>query len=129
MIKIGCATKDKKNFTKSHFGEADYFAVYEYVNNTFELDGYIENKPFEEKKDGDPKKANHVKKQLLKKDVNVVANCVFGQNITRISKKFVAIVSRINNIEKALQKVDISKLENLLEKDNNKQKIVYLKNS
>ena len=122
QIIIACATNDKKTFTGDHFGEAKLYKIFRFENGRFIFHTFIENIPFEEEKLGDPKKANHVKKLLKKKNVNMVANNVFGKNITKISKKFTAIVSRIENIDEALKKID----KEFLEK-NKKNKICYLK--
>lgn len=128
MIKIACATKDKECFTGEHFGEADYYIIFKLTENKCIYDCIIENIPFDEDKHGHKKKAQHIKKLFKQKGVNVVANDVFGKNISRINKKFVAAVSRVDNIKEALDKINLKKIEKLInEKNNNQKKIIYIK--
>ena len=130
MIKIACATDDGKNFTKVHFGSAKYYLIFKYeeYENRFKFVSKIENIPFEEKKDGDPEKANHVSNILKKESVNVIANKAIGPNIVRMRKKYVPVISSINNIEEALCKVDINLIKLELEKPAGEdKKVIYIK--
>lgn len=105
-IKIACGTNNKKDFTSNHFGDSEYFLIYEYnsENQSIELIKEIKN-TFEEEEEehGDVEKAKGV--SAILKDVQVLAAFVMGPNVTRMRKKFVPVISREKNILKTLDKI------------------------
>ena len=90
-LKFAFATDDGKTYNDKHFGDADYYDIYEIssienkfvkrINNTTEED--------DENIHADPIKAKSVVDLLKIEDVQVVISKVFGPNIKRIKKKFV----------------------------------------
>jgi len=90
--------------TDDHCGQSKYFYVYEITNDNFTLIEKRENVKYSEdktRKDGDPGKAKAVSSVLDGVDV-IVCN-IFGPNITRILKKFVAVVVREKDLRKSIE--------------------------
>ena len=107
MIRIACASDDGKHFARGHFGSARYFIIYEMNEMTGELNLFarIENIPFEEKRDGDPAKANHVSSILQRYDVQVIIGRAIGPNLVHMRLKYLPIVSRIDTLQDALKRI------------------------
>lgn len=112
-LRFAFATDDGKSFIDRHFGDADYYDIYEIssienkfikrINNTTEED--------DENIHADPKKAKSVVDLLKLEDVQIVASKIFGPNIKRIKKKFVCALlndEQISDSIKIIQKdIDI----------------------
>lgn len=136
MIIIACATNDGENFIKEHFGSADKYLIFEFdekkyystKEKNYKLYKIVNNIPFEEKRDGDPEKANVISKLLKPLGVKVLINKAMGPNIVRMRKQFACVISNINNIKESLQKLDIdSILEEIKRPEGKDRKVIYIK--
>lgn len=127
MYKIACATDDGKNFISRHFGDAEKYLIYEYdeEKGKFIFLEEVENRPFKEAHDGDPKKASFISSILAPKGVNILMNKAMGPNIVRMRKSFVVVISRINFIENALNKIDIDFVKRELAKEKGVEKEIF----
>ena len=129
-IKLACGTDNGIEFTNEHFGSSKYFLIYDFDLETKDLRFLkrIENSTQEEEKHGDIKKAKSV--SALLKNVFVLVAFRYGPNIIRIKKRFVPIISREKNIEKALNKVELysNKIKSEIKKEKGIDKeIIYIK--
>lgn len=106
---IACATDDGKNFIDRHFGDADYYMIYELTKGKFVLIDQIVNTSGEEKQHADPVKAKGIIDLLLEKKVQVSLTKVFGANINKVKKHIVPIIISTDDINSGLEKV----LENI----------------
>ncbi|RLB75226.1 MAG: hypothetical protein DRH24_19940 [Deltaproteobacteria bacterium] len=130
MIRIACASDNCKEFVGRHFGSAEYFLIYELDEETGEISFVekVKNIPFEEKHDGDPAKAGHVSSILAKYDVCVIINRAIGPNIVRMRKRFVPVISRVNDIEETLKRLDPQEITAENSKPRGKdRKVIYIK--
>ena len=91
------ATGDGESFTNQHFGDNDYYYIYDINTSESKFIKRINNTTttIEEKTHADFGKAMGVTKLLRKENVQVVVSKVYGPNIKRIRKKFVCVL--INN--------------------------------
>lgn len=95
------ATDDKENLMSRHFGDANFYAIYEITSDSVKFVKLIENTVDEEEEiHADPKKAGGIAKLLKAEKVEVSVSKVFGPNIKRIIKKFLCIISTELEIEK-----------------------------
>ncbi len=129
-IKLTCATDDKINFTKEHFGEAKVYLIYELNLENKELTFLEERKNTSSKEEvhGDPKKAKEISRLL--NDVQILVAFAMGPNIVRMRKKFVPVISRKINIKNALEllKSKTDELKGEVEKPIGEDKeIIFLK--
>ncbi|MDA3854693.1 MAG: hypothetical protein PF569_00430 [Candidatus Woesearchaeota archaeon] len=127
LIKLVCASDDGVNFSREHFGSAKKYLFY-----TLNLDSgeiiflkEINNSTPDERGHADPEKAKAVSDFLS--DAKILINFVFGPNIVKMRKKFVPIISKEENIDIALGKIN-EVLENIVSTiDNNGDKdILYI---
>jgi len=103
---VAFATNDGKNFINNHFGDADFYYIFEIGACSIKYLKFIENNSEEESGvHADPQKAKGVSKILLREKVNVVCSKVFVPNIKRIKKQFVCVLSQDKTIEAASQKL------------------------
>ena len=103
-LKVAFATDDGKTFMGRHFGDAEYYHIYEIDENNYELINIIKNTTEEEEDvHADPKKAGSIAKLLKQENVQVAVSKVFGPNIMRIKKKFVCIIIKENLIETGIE--------------------------
>ncbi|MBN2261229.1 MAG: dinitrogenase iron-molybdenum cofactor biosynthesis protein [Clostridiales bacterium] len=106
---IACATDDGKKFIERHFGDADYYVIYELIDGKFVMIDRIVNTTEEEEQHADPVKAKGILDLLHEKNVQVGITKVFGPNIKRIKKHIVPVLVSSDDIEEGLKKV----LENI----------------
>ena len=101
-IILACGSDDSNAFSHDHFGSSNLFQVFEWdlEKNLISFIKEIENTSIKERNHGDPKKAESVSKLL--KDIDIFVGYAMGPNIARIRKKFLPIISRIENIEDSL---------------------------
>ncbi len=99
-MRIAISTEDGKTITKDHFGEGEFFLIYELDAQGYRLLERRENTSPPEEDHGSEKKAMGISSIL--KDIPVLVGYQFGPNIMRIKDKFLAIVSRELDIETAL---------------------------
>ena len=96
-IKVAFATNDGNTYNDTHFGDSDYYDLYELSETEAVFLERISNTVDEEEEvHADPKKAKGIMNLLVKNGVHTVISKVFGPNIKRIKKKFVCIL--MNNV-------------------------------
>ncbi len=88
-----------------HFGDADYYYIYEIDEDKAEFILEIANNSIEEEKHADPKKAKSIVKILKEEDVQVGVNLQFGPNIKRVKKHFVPVLIDTESIKEGLNKL------------------------
>ena len=91
-IKVAFATDNGKTFMDRHFGDAEFYDIYEIDENNADYLKRINNTTEEEDVHADPKKAKGITGLLKEEDVKVVVSKIFGPNIKRIKKKFVCVL-------------------------------------
>lgn len=101
--KVAFATDDGKNLVDKHYGDADYYVIYEISKEESVFVEKRENTTEKEEDEihGDPRKASSIGQ--LMKGVQILCNKQFGQNIKRMKKKFLPILFDIDNIEEAIK--------------------------
>ncbi len=109
IITTAFATDNGKSFTNKHFGDADYYMIYEISLSDAKFIKKISNTTEDDDEEihADPKKAKSVAKMLKNENVNVVISKIYGPNIKRIKKKFVCILMNnkdISECPKIIQK-------------------------
>jgi len=75
-----------------HFGDAEFFEIFEFSELGYEVVGRVTNDLDEEESHADPRKAKGIAGILREQGVHVAAAKVFGPNIKRIRKHFVCIL-------------------------------------
>lgn len=102
-LKVAFATDNGKTIMGRHFGDVEYYYIYEIDNENAEFIKKISNTTEEEEDvHADPKKAGSITKLLKQEKVQVVVSKVFGPNIMRIKKKFVCILIKENSIKDSI---------------------------
>ncbi len=102
-LRVAAATDDGKNFVGRHFGDADFFHVYDISPEGAEFVLSIENKIEEEEEShADPKKAKGIVGILKKQGVHVGMTRVFGPNIKRIKSKIVCVLTTHESVSAGL---------------------------
>ncbi len=102
-INVAFATDDGKTFMSRHFGDADFYDIYEIDENNADYLKRINNTTEEEEDvHADPQKAKGIAGLLKNEDVRVVVSKVFGPNIKRIKKKFVCIVMDDDTLDESI---------------------------
>jgi len=103
-MKIAFATDNSTHFMDRHFGDAEFYEVYEVSENSFNYYKKIVNITEEDHENphGDPVKAKSVTALFKDEDIKVLVTKVFGPNIKRIKKKFVCVMIEENRIENSL---------------------------
>ena len=127
-IRVAFATDNGKTFMGRHFGDADFYDIYEIAGNNAKFIKRIDNTVDEEEEiHADPKKAKGISKLLLHENVNVVVSKIFGPNIKRIKKKFVCIVVKDEDIEEGINKIctNIEKIYSEWEKGEERQHLSF----
>lgn len=104
-IRVALATDDGIRFVDRHFGDADYYYIYDIDELNAEFIRSIPNKSVEEDKHADLKKAKSIIKILKGDNVQVGVNLQFGPNIKRVKKHIVPVVIDINSIDEGLNKL------------------------
>lgn len=106
-MKTAFATENGKSVIDRHFGDQNYYHIYEMSSSGVEFIKKIENTTEEDNKEihADPIKAKGVTQMLKTQDIKVVIAKVFGLNIKRIRKNFVCILMNDNDISDNIKKV------------------------
>jgi len=128
-IRIACGTDDGTHFTKNHFGDAQYYLVYELdtQDNEISFIRKMANITPDEDTHGDPRKAKKISE--LMKDIDVLMGFAMGTNIARVRKAFVPAISRESEIAKAIEnlKGHIAEMLPEIEKDKgDDRRIIYV---
>jgi len=96
------AVNDFNTFEKAHFGDANKFLVYKWVDNAFlyidEFKNDAENLD-ETKVHGSELKAQQIVEQLDRHGVKFIVSNQFGKNIKVVQKHFVPLVIRASKPE------------------------------
>ncbi len=109
-FKLAIATDDGSSLIKRHFGDAEFYYIYNVNDDGIELLQKIQNSVDEEEEvHADPKKAKGISQLLKKEDVEVLASKVFGPNIKRIIKKFACVILKTNDMATALELISQNK--------------------
>ena len=106
-IKMAFATDDGKTFMDRHFGDAEYYDVYEIDKDKSKFIKKIMNTTEEDDEDihVDPEKAKGVAGLFKNENIKVVVSKVFGPNIKRIKKKFVCILMNDSSISESIKSI------------------------
>lgn len=106
-MKIAFAADNEGSFIDRHFGDSEYYYIYEMTSSGIEYLKKIENTTEEDNEEihADPVKAKGVTEMLRNEDIRVVVAKVFGPNIKRIKKKFVCVIMNDENISDSIKKV------------------------
>ncbi len=126
IMKFAFATDDGENFTREHFGSAEYYLIYEYDGEELKFMERIANTTGEEEKHGDEEKARRVMNLMRDKAIKVFVASVMGPNITIIRKRFVPVISRINNIEEAIKRMNFDEIAEEARREGEKR-IIYIR--
>ncbi|MCD6397760.1 MAG: hypothetical protein J7L71_09490 [Spirochaetaceae bacterium] len=100
------ATDDGEFFIDRHFGDAEFYDIYEISEDEVNLIKRIDNSTEDDNDEeghGDPVKAQGVTGMLKKEGVNMAVSRVFGPNLKRIKKKFLCILVGKTSIEESLK--------------------------
>ncbi len=100
------ATDDGESFIDRHFGDAEFYDIYEISAVEVKLIKRINNSTEDDDDEdghGDPVKAQGVTGMLKKEGVNMAVSRVFGPNLKRIKKKFLCILAGKTSIEESLK--------------------------
>ena len=102
-LRLAAATDDGEHFTSRHFGDAEFYEIFEFSESGYESTGRVINNVDEEKGHADPNKARGIAGLLAKEGVHMAVSPVFGPNIKRIKKKFVCILTGHEKISDCLE--------------------------
>ncbi|MBE9511951.1 MAG: dinitrogenase iron-molybdenum cofactor biosynthesis protein [Bacteroidetes bacterium] len=93
-MKTAFATGDGESFTNRHFGDNDYYYIYDISESESRFIKRINNTAatIKEKMHADPEKAMGITGLLKRENVQVVVSKVYGPNIKRIRKNFVCVI-------------------------------------
>ena len=103
---VAFGTDDEKTLNDDHVGMARYFHVHTFSGGSNELVEKRENVGFagdESIKHGDPEKAKATSAVL--KGIDVLVGKKFGPNLTRLVKKFVCVVIKMEDLDAAIEAV------------------------
>ena len=105
-MKVAFATDNGKSFINRHFGDSNYYYIYEMSSSGVEFIKKIENTTEEDNEEihADPIKAKGVTQMLKTEGIEVVIAKIFGPNIKRIRKNFVCILMNDNDISDSIKK-------------------------
>ena len=101
-IRFAFAVNEQKQFHKKHFGDADIFLIYEFVDGEFIVVSEEINifKDFDEiKTHGSQKKGNAIIGFLKEKGVRVLVSQQFGKNIKMVNQHFIPVIATINSVD------------------------------
>lgn len=121
------ANDDGENLMNRHFGDAEFYDIYEISNFNFQFIKRIENSSVEESGHMDEKKAKGLSKILKESGVTIVISKKFGPNIIRIKSKFVCIILNIDKINEAIKiiKNNFTEILSEWEKGENRSYLKY----
>jgi len=103
QMRLAVATDDGEHFMGRHFGDAEFFEIFEFSGSGYEIVGRVTNDLDEEEGHADPEKAKGIAGILGEQGVQVTAAKVFGPNIKRIKKRFVCVLTRHEKISDGLE--------------------------
>jgi len=129
-ILFACGTDDGKTLTDEHFGSASFYMIYSMDKDSGKIEFVrrMENTSPQERGHGDPEKARYISQMFS--DVPVLVAFAMGPNITRMRKRFVPVISRVREIESALEILPRYREEIIKEMEKPEgedRRIIYLK--
>ena len=92
-MRLAVATDDGEHFMGRHFGDAEFFEIFEFSESRYEIVGRVTNDLDEEEGHADPRKAKGIAGILCEQGVQVAVARIFGPNIKRIKKHFVCVLT------------------------------------
>lgn len=106
-INVAFATDNGKTFMDRHFGDAEYYDVYEISKTDSKFIKRIFNTTEEgdESIHADPEKAKGIAGLFKNENIKVVVSKFFGPNIKRIKKKFVCVLMNDNSISQSIKNI------------------------
>lgn len=106
-MKTAFATDNGKSFINRHFGDSEYYYIYEISASENTFIKKISNTTEEDNEEihADPKKAKGVAEMLKDENVKVVVSKIYGPNIKRIRKNFVCILMNDDDISESINTV------------------------
>lgn len=104
-MKIACATDDGIHFVSRHFGDANYYNIYDLKDGKYVLVNQIVNTSEEEKQHSDPLKAKNIVALLKENNVDVGLSKAFGPNIVRIKNFITPIIVSVEDIQTGLMQL------------------------
>ncbi len=104
---VACATNDNINLIDDHFGDADYFDIYEVSKLKYILKESIVNSTTSNQH-SDPKKAKQILELLHSNGIHLLVNKAFGANITTVKKFLLPVVIRVNSIDQIMKLIQNS---------------------
>jgi predicted Fe-Mo cluster-binding NifX family protein len=109
-MKVAFATDNGKELISRHFGDAEFYDIYEIGKNKSDYLKRMVNTTEEEdeKIHADPKKAKGVAGLFKGVDVKALVSKEFGPNIKRMKKKFVCVLMNNESIEAGVKKLQES---------------------
>ena len=102
-MRLAVASDDGEHFMGRHFGDAEFYEIFDFSGSGYEVVGRVTNDLDEEEGHADPEKAKGIAGILRKQGVQVTAARVFGPNIKRIKKHFVCILTSHEKISDGLE--------------------------
>lgn len=107
-IKIAFAVGESDKFEAKHFGDADKFLFYEYLNNELtpitEIKNQFKNLD-KENKHGSIEKGNAIIDLLKENETSILVSKQFGKNIKMINKHFIPVIISDNNLNLILEAI------------------------
>ncbi len=101
-LRLAIGTDDGRNFMGRHFGDAEFYEVFDLSPDGWEPVCRVTNDLDEEEGHADPKKAKGVVGILREQGVQVAVSKVYGPNIKRIKKKLVCVLVGHDDIDAGL---------------------------
>ncbi len=101
-MRLAVATDCGECFMGRHFGDAEFYEIFEISGSGYEYVGRVTNNLDEEEGHADPKKAKGIVGLLVEQGVQVTIAKVFGPNIMRIKKHFVCVLASHDKISDGL---------------------------
>lgn len=102
-FRVAVATDNGKRFVDRHFGDAEFYDIYQVSSSESEFVRRVANVTEEEDGHADPKKARGIVGLLRKEGVQVGLTRKFGPNIKRIKSKLVCVLTGHEEISQGLE--------------------------
>jgi predicted Fe-Mo cluster-binding NifX family protein len=105
-IRIAIATDDGNTCIERHFGDAQYYYLYDIDDHGVHFIDTLKNTVDIEEQEsthGDPRKASGIGGLLKKFQVNTAVSKVFGPNIKRLQKQYACILVAADDIPVVLE--------------------------
>jgi predicted Fe-Mo cluster-binding NifX family protein len=126
-ILFAIGTDDGKTIkSDDHIGSSKYYFIYEYDNDGVLFIEKRDNPKYKEDETrvhGDPGKAQKVASVL--RNVDVIVGKILGPNVVRLKQKFVPVVIREANIEKAINIIK-ENINEIIDEKNKKERIAII---